>query len=84
MLRKAIELSKIDSKEQEAIKAIEEKAVDKVEEKTIVENKELKNAPKVKPSSKLEALKGTTTSKTSQLGELPPLKGSLQRPAPKG
>jgi hypothetical protein len=30
MLRKAIELSKIDSQEHEAIKALEEKAVDKV------------------------------------------------------
>ena len=38
MLRKAIELSKIESKKQEAIKALEEKAVDKVEEK-VVENK---------------------------------------------
>jgi hypothetical protein len=40
MLRRAIELSKIDLKEQEAIKALGEKAVDKVEEKAVVDNKE--------------------------------------------
>ncbi len=40
MLRKAIQLSKIDSKEQEAIKALEQKAVDKAEDKTVVQNKE--------------------------------------------
>ena len=70
MMRKAIELSKIESREQQAIKALEEKAVDKVEENREEDNKQQPQGLKAKqPLSKLQPLKGTTTNnKTSQLG----------------